>query len=222
MLFALLFGCSSFEQITDIKLSRISQMAVGGTTYSAMLASEGGCRSGTWLGSTLGGLEPAAVSSQSRETDNVRDPCQELGIAWSDTEALDALEQVPLIFQDRVSSYPVLLGNWPTALRTLQAVDPLGGESLSGRTVQFVLDGPGVIDPELQVSLLTADTLWLIPEEGGQVSVAERSMEITFPDDVESPIELRIEAAWPVEVLQNEMAVEVGFAEGDDGQVFAL
>jgi hypothetical protein len=222
LIFSLLVACSSFGQITDMELSRVSQLAVGGTSYSAVMGSEGGCWQDGWLTSTLGGIPSNNGYSMQQGEGGLRDDCQELGLAWSGTEALDELEDVPLLFEDRVSSYPVMLSNWPTAQRTLQAVDPLGGQDLSARSVRFVLDGPGELNPQTQVSLLTASTLWELPAEGGEVIIEERAIEITFPQGIESPIELRFEQAWPVEVLQNELGVEVSFFPGEDGQIIAL
>ena len=101
--------------------------------------------------STLGGI-PASATEERR--------CSELGTS---TEAIDSEEQVQMVLADRVSSYPILLGNWPTAIRSLEPVDPFSGGTLAGSSVRFVLDGPGVLDSDTTVSLLTVGQVWEIP-----------------------------------------------------------
>lgn len=219
-MFLLLIACSANQSAESVTLSRQAPLPIqgGGVGYDALAQTRAGCRTADWEQSTLENARPSFASGSSQGL------CQSVGITWANTEPLDDREEIVLSFNDWSSSYPIVLGNWPTAARELVPDVAMDSGSLAGSTVVFDLEGPGVLNPELQVVLHTFDGTWLLPQDGGEVLVEEDRVQVQFPSGVTSPVELVFEEAWPASVLEGGDALPFAltFAPNDGGQSFQI
>lgn len=220
-MFLLLIACSANQSAESVTLARQAPLPLegGGIGYDAVAATRAGCRSSDWQQSTLENALPSFGSASSSQG-----LCQHVGMTWANTEPLDEREEIVLSLNDWSSSYPIVLGNWPTAARNLVPEASIASGELAGNSVGFEMEGPGVLNPELQVVLHTFDGTWLLPQDGGAVRVGEDSVVIDFPAEISSPVELIFEQAWPATVLEGEDALPFAleFAPNDGGQSFDI
>lgn len=220
-MFLLLIACSANQSADHVTLTRQAPLPIegGGIGYEAVATTRAGCRSSDWQQSTLDNALPSFGSAGSSGG-----LCQHVGVTWANTEPLDDREEVVLSLNDWSSSYPIVLGNWPTAARNLVPDAPLALGELAGSSVGFALVGPGVLNPELQVVLHTFDGTWLLPQDGGEVVVEQDWVQVSFPAEISSPVELIFEDAWPATVLEGEDALPFAleFAPNDGGQSFDI
>lgn len=223
-MFLLLIACSANQSADSVTLAREGWIPLApseqtGSSYHVAFDSTRGCRSSEWLSSTLED-RPADFGSASSSGLS----CQGLGMSWANTEGLSLRPEIVLLLNDWASSYPVLLGNWPTAPRNLVPDAPIRSGGLPGTSVGFDLEGPGVLNPELQVVVVTFDGTWLLPQDGGEVVVEDDYVEVSFPSEMSSPVELVFEDAWPATVLEGGDALPFAleFALNDGGQSFEI
>lgn len=201
-MFLILIACTANQSARSLTLFRAPPTEWVDASYNAALDTRGGCRTSEWMSSTLGNLQPTTGSAVS---DNL--VCQSVGLQWANIAELEQREEVVLLLEDWASSYPLTLGNFPTATREMLPDTELRMETLPGSQVRFEMWGPGVLDPELQVMVYGADSTWLLPQDGGAVEIGEDHVVVDFPAGLVDPIQVRFEAAWPTTVLDGEGAL---------------
>jgi hypothetical protein len=220
-MFLFLIACSATQNASSVTLNRQAHMPLedGGLGYEVLVDTRAGCRTSDWLSSTLENVRATFGSASSSGG-----LCQQVGVSWANTDRLDLREQVVLSLNDWSSSYPIVLGNWPTAQRALVPDIPIAADTLAGSSVGFDLEGPGVLDPDLQVVVYTFDGTWLLPQDGGAVTVNEDHVLVDFPSGITSAVELVFEQAWPATVVEGDerLRLDVAFSPNDAGQSFVL
>lgn len=223
-MFFLLLACSAGQSADSITLARQGTVPLAPdaqpiASYHLAMDSSRGCRTSEWLASTL---EDRSADFGEAVATGLN--CSGMKMSWANTEDLHGRSELLLTLNDWASSYPMVLGNWPTAPRTLVPDRALEAEGLAGSTVDFELSGPGVLDPDLQVVVESFDGTWLLPQDGGEVLVDEHGVQVRFPAELTSPVAVIFEQAWPATVTggMDPLPFEVTFSPLDGGQRFEI
>ena len=219
LMMSLLTGCGGLEPVELLVLQRQD------AAFHASLETARNCN-GSVMDSHLDGVR-ASTAWAIRDGLGLSEGsgCQGVGATWDDVSFLADEERMWLELTPSPTAMDRLeLGNFPTAPRALIPESDIAQAVTTGATLRFEMDGPGVIDPDGQVSLETVGAYLLIPQDGGAVFWEDNALEITFPAGLGTPTELRVDGIWDI-TFPAATEATLGYAvenHPDNGAVFRL